>query len=173
MDTMWIDEEGWAHYYKHPDIPESEDHAIVGAIMSQDMLRRLRFSEERVERISSLVEGHMFPVFTKQSGARRFVNKMGKHAKDLLLLRWADAGGKEYDFHPQVQLMDQLVAHVLEKDQAVTRAQLAISGHDLLDIGYEPGAKLGATLDHLLERVLEAPELNERETLIRTARTLL
>jgi tRNA nucleotidyltransferase (CCA-adding enzyme) len=59
---------------------------------------------------------------------------------------------------------------VRERGEPTSRADLAISGDDLIAIGCEPGPALGATLDKLLEIVLVDPRLNEKERLLELAR---
>ena len=44
---------------------------------------------------------------------------------------------------------------------------LAINGNDLLQHGYAPGPKIGEKLNELLELVLDEPELNTREELLK------
>ena len=43
---------------------------------------------------------------------------------------------------------------------------LAINGNDLIQMGYQPGPQIGQILNALLDRVMENPELNNRETLL-------
>lgn len=44
---------------------------------------------------------------------------------------------------------------------------LAVNGQDLIRAGVKPGKEMGVILNHLLELVLEHPELNRREELLR------
>jgi hypothetical protein len=46
---------------------------------------------------------------------------------------------------------------------------LAVDGNDLIRSGLKPGPRFGRILDHLLERVLEDPALNRRDTLLELA----
>ena len=48
-------------------------------------------------------------------------------------------------------------------------ADLAVDGNDLIRAGLKPGPRFGRILDELLERVLEDPALNHRETLLELA----
>ena len=50
---------------------------------------------------------------------------------------------------------------------------LAITGGDLLAIGFTPGPHIGAALSALLERVIVEPELNQREQLLKLAEAFL
>ena len=55
---------------------------------------------------------------------------------------------------------------VLEKNQCITLKDLAIRGKDLIDLGVEPGPQMGEILNKLLDKVLEEPELNNRDSLL-------
>jgi tRNA nucleotidyltransferase (CCA-adding enzyme) len=44
---------------------------------------------------------------------------------------------------------------------------LALNGRDLIALGMKPGPRFGEILSHLMDLVLEDPELNEREPLLR------
>ena len=46
---------------------------------------------------------------------------------------------------------------------------LAVTGKDLIAMGWKPGKDLGETLNRLLERVLEEPEFNTKENLLEEA----
>ena len=42
---------------------------------------------------------------------------------------------------------------------------LAVTGKDLMQLGMEPGRKLGSMLNELLEWVIDEPECNKKELL--------
>ena len=55
---------------------------------------------------------------------------------------------------------------ILEKQECVSLKMLAITGSDLIEVGMEPGKEIGATLERLLEIVIEHPEYNTKEKLL-------
>jgi tRNA nucleotidyltransferase (CCA-adding enzyme) len=63
--------------------------------------------------------------------------------------------------------MEQQVREVLEEKPAVSLKDLAINGKDLIDLGYQEGVKLGGMLKKLLEIVIDKPELNKKEMLLK------
>ena len=63
-----------------------------------------------------------------------------------------------------------LARRVLRERPVLDSAGLAISGHDLRELGLTPGPRFGEILDGLLERVLEEPSLNRRDALLRLVR---
>ena len=56
---------------------------------------------------------------------------------------------------------------ILEKKQCVSLKDLAISGSDLIANGMQPGKEIGRILNALLELVLENPEYNTKEMLLK------
>ena len=56
---------------------------------------------------------------------------------------------------------------IIEEKAPLSKKDLAVSGRDLIEAGVSPGPGLGKMLDRLLEYVLDDPEKNNREQLIR------
>jgi tRNA nucleotidyltransferase (CCA-adding enzyme) len=65
-----------------------------------------------------------------------------------------------------------LVTASREQRDPLTRADLAVTGDDLQALGAS-GPKIGALLASLLDRVLDDPGLNRRETLLALAREMM
>lgn len=168
--SQWIGDDGIAHYYKN-EKGEGQNHEEVGADLARMLLTDLKFPTDRIDRICHLIKNHMFGTFQNQSGARKFLNRVGdEHADDLLNLRQADIGGKGNHDLGYVPIMRQYVQAVRDAGEATDRSQLAINGNDLISIGMRPGPELGATLEFLTQKVLEDPTLNQRETLLQLAK---
>jgi hypothetical protein len=55
----------------------------------------------------------------------------------------------------------------------VAIGDLAVDGNDLMEAGIPGGPRLGATLQRLLELVLEDPTRNQRDVLLLAARDLV
>jgi hypothetical protein len=104
---------------------------------------------------------------------RRFVHRVGPDAVwDLIALQRADAYGK-IGRPPQRSSLDELedrLREVLQEDAALSLRNLAVNGRDLQqEADIPPGPALGQVLDFLLETVLDDPDQNDRETLLRIA----
>ena len=56
-------------------------------------------------------------------------------------------------------------AEILSRGDCISLKQLALTGRDLIALGVKPGPELGQKLAFLFRKVLEQPELNEKETL--------
>jgi hypothetical protein len=59
--------------------------------------------------------------------------------------------------------------HELGRRPPLSVGDLAVDGNDLIRAGLKPGPRFGRILEELLERVLEDPGLNRRETLLELA----
>lgn len=156
------------------------EHERVGAEMCEDILGRLRFSNQERERIVHLVRHHLIcyePTWS-DSAVRRWIKRVGTdRMEDLYALARADARGKGKDEGEQLAQVESLrerADKVLASGDAISVKHLVIKGGDLLaELGLKPGKQIGVLLDTLLEEVLEEPSLNERETLLRRARELV
>jgi tRNA nucleotidyltransferase (CCA-adding enzyme) len=169
--SAWTDENGINHYYeKHDgDDIKGADHAKVGAEMAEARLRKgFNYPVARLNRVRQLVDGHMFPAYSTAKGARKFLNKYGENADDLLTIREGDLAGKGTDAETeqaseakqQVEGMRNLVGQVRTQGQATDKASLAINGNDLIGMGMKPGPAIGQVLDNLMNQVVDYPELN-------------
>lgn len=180
-DSFWRDETapagGGGHFYKKVKNDGSvlgADHETVGAEKVAAFMKRLRYPNARIERVKKLVEFHMFPYFKSVKGARKFLRALGgdtKMAFDLLTLREADASGKTsgevsaYD-REMIDRDRQLLQTVLEQEDSFTLKDLAVNGHDLIKAGLK-GAQVGQALNRLLDLVVDNPDLNDHDTLMK------
>ena len=151
-------------------------HEAVGARAAEELLRRLKFSNAMTERVSGLVakQSDLFPPDAPDAGVRRWLLHVPPElVPDLFRLRIA-----LWRAHPVPRgdrdLLERWrhVRRVLASAPPLSTASLAIDGSDLKRIGLTPGPQFGALLRALLDRVIEDPSLNERETLLRLAREL-
>jgi tRNA nucleotidyltransferase (CCA-adding enzyme) len=183
-ESFWRDETapegGGGHFYKKvlEDGTEiGENHEEVSARLVEAFMKRLRYPNDRMKRVTTLCANHMFPYFKTEKGARKFLAALDgdfKLAEDLLTLREADASGKrdgsinERD-RKAIDRARELLAAAKENNTAVTVKDLAVNGHDLMQFGLK-GPQIGQAQKKLLEVIIDNPELNERESLLRLLR---
>lgn len=158
----------YATFYNH-------DH--VGARTARKILTRLRFSNEVIEKVTMLVDNHMFyynPDEVGDASVRRLIKKVGlENMKDLMDLRIADRLGSGTPKAKPYKLRH--LEYVIEKvsKDAVSVKMLKINGNDLMkDLSIAPGPKIGAILDVLLAEVIEDAQKNVRENLLIRAKEL-
>lgn len=160
--TMTIDEEGISH---------NKGHAVVGERMTRQILRRLKFDNDTMERVTKIVRYHDMEINLAPGNVRRAVSRVGEDIFPLLFaVRYADIMAQS-DYHRKEKLdklekLKQLYDEICKNQDCLGLKDLAVTGTDLIALGMEPGRKLGDTLRELLELVLEEPERNTREELL-------
>lgn len=147
-------------------------HEKRGATTAKKILRRLRYSNELIDRVASLVDRHMFTAEVTDKGLRRLIRRMGQELVfDLLNLRRADViaqgmGGTTED----VDELEQRIRDEIKRKPPFGLGDLAVDGTVLMEqLNLQPGPRLGSILNYLLEQVLDDPALNTREQLLSIA----
>jgi tRNA nucleotidyltransferase (CCA-adding enzyme) len=120
-----------------------------------------------------LIRHHLI-CYTEQwtdSAVRRFLRRVGvDQVPELLALGRADLLAKGLDRSDEIAGLDRLqerIRVVIEQKSALSVGQLAIDGNDVMRrLGIGPGPRIGEVLRKALDRVLESPESNCRETLL-------
>jgi tRNA nucleotidyltransferase (CCA-adding enzyme) len=149
-------------------------HAEESARVAERALRRLTYDNDTRLAVVHLVREHPYDEERDPTpvGARRFLARVGREAApDLLALRRCDRLGRGVDPQPEDvarrELFESMVA--AEWNSPVTRAELAVSGDDLLAAGIPAGPVLGRVLALLLEAVVDDPSRNTSAELVRRA----
>lgn len=163
--TRKVDENGRDHFKGHPEL---------GADMTRDILKRLKFDNATIEDTVRLVRFHdeRYPVTKKN--VRREIARVGmEYYPDLLALRRADILGQS-DYHRKEKLSDlDSIAKLFEEIKAemspVTLKDLAVSGGEIIEAGVERGPVTGRVMRRLLNDVIDDPSLNTKEELIKRA----
>jgi tRNA nucleotidyltransferase (CCA-adding enzyme) len=153
------------------------EHERVGAEMAEPLLARLRFSNDERARITALIRNHLicYQDDWTDAAVRRWIRRITPElAPDLYDLGLADALGKGRDASADIAGLQRLrtrVDDVLAKGAAFSARDLVLGGNELMTaLGIPPGRRVGEILAHLVEKVIDDPELNERERLIDEAR---
>jgi len=138
-------------------------HEVVGARMTRQRLRELRFPKEIVEDVSRLVYLHLRPHTLKlgwtDSAVRRYVRDAG-HLLDALneLVRCDVTTANERRERAIQTRIDELEERITDLSAREELAQLRppIDGHDVMAyLGMDPGPAVGEVMDALLEKRME------------------
>lgn len=172
-DSAWTDPAtGMNHFYYDKATHQGAMHESVGAVLTEENLFDLKYPVSRIHRVSDLVQHHMWAPFTSEKGARKFLNRVGDLADDLLDIREADQLGKHYNNPqailnkiPDVDKQRELLKQVREGKQPTKKSDLALDGHDLIALGVPAGPERGKILEDLTQLVIEFPELNTKDNL--------
>ena len=146
------------------------NHEIVGAKMTAQILRRLKFSKKDIKKVVKLVRYHLFyyhPDEVGESSVRRLLRKVGPESmEELLQVRYSDRIGSGVPKAEPYKLRH--LKYLIEKvsRDPVSVKMLKMSGNDIMEIlGILPGPKVGQILDVLLGYVLNDPKKNEKKFL--------
>ncbi|MBQ7370482.1 MAG: HD domain-containing protein, partial [Blautia sp.] len=147
-------------------------HGPVGERMAKEILQRLKFDNDTITKVCHLIRWHDDRPNPDKRSVRRAVNRIGEDMFPLYLeIRRADTlAQSEYKRKEKLEMIDgveRCYQEILEAKDCVSLRTLAVSGKDLIAAGYRPGKELGSTLQRLLEHVLEHPEDNQKEILLR------
>lgn len=166
--TKKTDAKGVDHFVGHP---------LVGADMTKAILRRLKYDNDTTDRVTRLVRYHDERPAATMRNARRLASRLGRdYMEELFELKRADiAGQSEYmreDKYRQLSDLEECYAKVCEADSALSVAELAINGKDVIDCGISRGPDIGRILKELLAEVVDDPAKNNREYLLSRVKTL-
>ncbi len=145
-------------------------HEIVGAKMAVQILDRLRFPKEIIQKVAHLVRHHLFYYNVGEvtpAGVRRFINRVGlENIDDLIKVREADRIGSGVPKARPYRIRHLLFMIEKVRTDPIHPKMLAVKGDDVMRIlNIPPGPKVGYLLSILLEEVLENPEKNKKEIL--------
>jgi poly(A) polymerase/tRNA nucleotidyltransferase (CCA-adding enzyme) len=149
------------------------NHDRAGAVMAEDILQRLKFSGAEIERITGLIANHMFDYTARWSEAavRRFLRRIGgvNNVADLFALRRADVAAMiKVNDGSYLSELQKRIDKIVAEENALNVGELKVDGHDVMQaLDLPPGPRVGRILNDLLEKVLDDPQLNNRETLLR------
>jgi tRNA nucleotidyltransferase (CCA-adding enzyme) len=150
------------------------DHEKLGARLATDILQRLKFPRRETERVALLVAEHNWHYLPEWNDAtvRRVLARIGpEEIPALWMLRRADLNARGRLV--EEGLANQAAAEArfqreIDRASALKVTDLAIGGEDVMrELRTGPGRQVGEVLARLLERVLDDPDLNTREKLIR------
>ncbi len=162
-----VDENGIYHFLGHP---------TEGARIAKTILRRLKFDNDTIRRVTALIQWHDDRPSLKESSVRRAIHRVGQEQYPALFeVKRADTLAKNnYRRREKLGLIDEyqaLYQEILEKKQCLDIKDLAVNGLDMMELGLERGKEIGVALNHLLMHVLEHPEDNTREILMNLIKT--
>lgn len=168
LTTQEIGEDRVAHYRGHPE--ESVE-------IAEGVLDRLKVSNEFKKKVITLIKYHD----TRINDAhliKRFINKIGaENLKDLYTVQLCDLmAHSTYYVDKYLPTLKHSIAEfemVVMAKECATISKLAINGNDLKKIGMKQGKEIGDVLRKLLDIVIEHPELNDRDYLIKQVKSLI
>ena len=128
------------------------EHDRIGAEMAENILRRMRFPNEQIEKIVVCVAEHMRFQYVQQMRPAKLKRILARETfPDELELHRIDCESS----HRNLDNYEFLKTKVAELPPEVIRPQPLLTGHDLLALGLKPGPKVGQILREAAELQLE------------------
>lgn len=160
ITTFTLDEAGEGHFY---------GHAQESAAQADTILRRLKAPNQLREQVVTLIKMHMTWLEPNKKVLRRQLRRLGWDAlRDLLTLQEADTGSKgtgKETHNDHFAAIHALLAEIEAENACLTLKDLAVNGHDLMQLGYR-GKDIGQALNRLLEKVVDEELPNEKQLLL-------
>jgi len=134
-------------------------HVEVGVRVAEEILRRLRFSNEEAEQILALVKNHMRfgdVLEMRESTLKRFLRL--PRFEEHLQLHWMDC----MSCHGRLGMWEfaRAAKARFDAEPEAMRPKLLVTGRDLIASGYKPGSRF--------KEMLEAAEDAQLEGVVRT-----
>lgn len=150
-----------------------KNHAAVGGVIAENILRRMKFSKEYINTVSFLVSIHDKEVPETRIEVKKYIRDIGEeNFIRLMKIRRADKSALSKEFS---DISDKLIFAYTQFDEVCnsgepcTLKQLAVNGDDIKK--YVSGEKIGSTLNLLLKEVIKNPELNNKKDLLSLIKT--
>lgn len=165
--TKTTDQKGIDHFYSHE---------VISTQMAKEVMERLRYDNKVKKKVVTLVRWHDLRIQPTKKAVKKAMNKIGlDHFCDYLLVREADIKAQSSRYLEEklsnLGTLYNAYQEVMAENEPLTIKDLNVDGNDLMDIGVKNGKDMGAMLEYLLGRVLDNPQLNRKEILLRLARS--
>ena len=165
--TRSVDENGNVHFY---------GHELAGADLSVIFLKRLKYSNEFIEKVKFLIENHMR---TKEWGdtcehmkdktLRKLQYECG-YARFFELTTLIDADNKshavDYCLPNQVYMINKITNKMIDDGVDMFDYELPIDGNDVMEVkGLEPSKEVKECLEYAMKLAYNNPKITRDELL--------
>jgi tRNA nucleotidyltransferase (CCA-adding enzyme) len=160
--TKTTDRKGIDHFYNHQQLSIK---------LAKEAMLRLHFDKKSMDRILLLVKFHDLQIKAGYMTVRKAMSKVGEDIfEDLLKVIKADKTAQNPKLLKERNCtfarIWEIYLDIRAKGQCTSIKTLAVNGDDLIALGIRPGKDIKELLNSLLEKVIEEPELNNKETLL-------
>lgn len=156
-------------FTRGPDRIRFNEHDIVGADMTERILRRLRFPNDAIHQVKVCVAEHMRMRHVQEMRTSKLKRLLARPTlPDELELHRLDCEAAHGDF-ANYEFLKRKIA---ELPPDVVKPSPLVTGHDLLAMGYKPDPRLGQILREIQELQLD-DQLHTRDEALTHARKRL
>lgn len=158
-----LGEDGKGHFY---------NHELISAEMAKEIMGRLRYDKNSIEKVYRIIQYHLvYRIDNEEKFIKKMMNTLEK--EDMLryfqVLRADRKTHRPHYNFEQIERLEKLYQDIVEKNLPISIKDLNISGKELLENGFKQGKNIGEVLKYLLNQVLEYPEYNTQEQLLKLA----
>ena len=149
-------------FERAPDRIRFNEHDRVGAELAEQILRRLRFPNEVIEKVVLCVAKHMHFQFVKEMRPAKLKRILARETfPDELELHRIDCASS----HRNLENYEFLKQKAVDLPPEVLKPAPLLTGHDLLALGLTPGPRVGQILREVEEAQLEERLKSKAEAL--------
>ena len=158
-----LGEDGKGHFY---------NHELISAEIAKEIMERLRYDKNSIEKVYRIIQYHLvYGIDNEEKFIKKMMNRLEK--EDMLrYFQVLKADRKThrppYNFE-QIERLEKIYQDIVKKQLPISIKDLNISGKELLENGFKQGKNIGEVLKYLLNQVLEYPECNTQEQLLKLA----
>ena len=160
-------------------------HETVGAEILNEIMNRMKFSNDDIKYVTKLVAEHMFGSWNNKTSNRGFVKHFtrledGKiPIEDYVILLYSDNQSNRKNL--PIKFGDFIKDNISHKKYYELRyskipfrvKDIEISGHDLIKLGVSPGIEIGKFLNHIFNEILNGSLKNDHGTLMYYIKNLI
>ena len=155
-----LDDNGIGHFY---------GHAEEGALIALEVMKRLRYSNDEIEKIQYLIMRHDATINPTKKSVRKNLSSTPNQDEELFLMLLELINADRLD-HTSYELMNidemiNIIRQIKEDNECIKLSDLAVNGYDLINLGFY-GKEIGYTLNHLLELVMDDKISNNSESIL-------
>lgn len=134
---------------------------------TEEILARLKYDRRTIRSVAALVrECTSHP--SGEKDIKKLLARVGEDNLEDLFDLWRAGSGTagRPGAEDTVNNIEKKAQAILKQNLPLKVTDLAVDGNDLKSLGISPGREMGATLNRLLEVVLDKPEMNQKSLLL-------
>lgn len=162
----YTEDEKGGHFYRH---------GVYCHDVAEKVMERLRFDNRTADEVLTLVLYHDAIIEPTTKAIKRWLNKIDpQRFCQLMDVRMADilahTKGTQASRVDKCNMVKAVLEQVIEEEQCFSISDLAINGHDIMDLGVPEGKRVGEVLKKLLDVVIAEDIENEHTALVEYAK---
>ena len=131
------------------------------------ILKELKLDNDTIYQTKTLVSLWKTEISAHKPAIRQVMSTLSPELfKDLL---WFQKVFCHPSYKNRLEMVEQYSEEILRAGDCIRLKDMAVTGRELIDAGMKPGPEMGTVLNRLFQLVLEKPECNNREYLMKSA----